>query len=305
MMIFKHLARLALFAVSASTFAAQAVVVTDMNGEHKWSQPAKRVVVLNWSAAEAMYVLGVKPVGVADPEGYNTWVKEPEAPEDITSVGMRGEPNMELIHQLKPDAILSGSGQPAAYDSLSQIAPVLSFDTFRDDHDNGQAVDDAFLKMAKVVGKEAQAKQYLAERTQKIAQWREALNKHFNHNIPKVTMVHFVDLSHASVSGNNSTVEYALSQLGIEPALQTNKSAWGQTNLPLQSLASIKDGVVIYVRPFAQEKRLFSSALWQHLPFVRQGNFLTVEPCWVYGSAASIEHIAQVATQALLTLPAR
>ena len=304
-MILKRVARLALFVGSLTTFTAQAFVVTDSNGSNEWQQPAKRVVVLNWSAAEAMFVLGVKPVGVADPEGYDTWVKVPKAPDNLTNVGMRGEPNLEQIHQLKPDVIISGSGQPAAYDSLTQIAPVLSFDTFRDDHENGPAVDEAFLNMAKVVGKEAEAKQYLAQRTQKIAQWREALNKHFNHQIPNVAMVHFADISHVAAYGNNSTVEYALSQLGIEPALPSKKTAWGETNLPLQSLAAIKDGVVIYIRPFAQEKKLLSSPLWKHLPFVRQGHFLTVEPCWTYGSAASIEHIAQAATEALLTLPAK
>ncbi|MBF8999035.1 ABC transporter substrate-binding protein [Vibrio nitrifigilis] len=303
MMTFKQLIQSALLVGSMASFCANAFEVKDAKGTHEWQQPAKRVVVLNWSAAEAMFTLGVTPVGMADPNGYDDWVKLPKRPTNMTNIGMRGEPNLERIHQLKPDVIISGAEQGSAYQSLAQISPVLSFDTFRVDHQNGPAVDQAFLNMAKAVGKEPEAKAFLAQRTKKIAQWREQLEAHFNHHIPKVVMVHFSDTSHVSAYGKNSTIEYALSQLGIKPALPSKQTAWGMTTLPLQRLAQVNEGVVIYIRPFTQEKKLFSSVLWQHLPFVNKGHFLTVEPCWTYGSAESVEHIAQAATQALLTLP--
>jgi iron complex transport system substrate-binding protein len=115
-------------------------------------------------------------------------------------------------------------------------------------------------------------------------------------------LVHFRDTSHVALYGANSTVEYALNKLGISLALPTPITAWGQVDKPVSELAKIGSGVLIYIKPFNDEKALFSSQLWRHLPFVRQHRFTAIEPCWTFGSALSIEHIAQATTQALLTL---
>lgn len=280
-----------------SVFAADAV------SEQHHQLHVTRVVALNWSSAEALLALGVVPVGIADSQGYSQWVRIPELPAGITDVGTRGEPNLELLRALKPELIISGPGMNTDMTSVSSIAPVLTLDTFRADHNNGMAIDRDFLTIAKAVGKEHTARQILRERDEKIHHWQQQLKQHFSGNLPPVTLVHFVNTSTAAVYGKNSSVEYALAQLGIQPAIATENTAWGETNLPLQRLASVRSGVLIYIRPFAEEKKLFSSILWKHMPFVQQHHFLVIDPSWTYGSALSIEYIAQATTQALLTLP--
>lgn len=276
--------------------------------ETSTSQPEQkqqmRVAALNWSAAEALISLGIVPVGVADPKGYSDWVKAPKLPEGITDLGTRGEPNLEVLHRLKPDLIITSPGLESALSSMPDT-PALIQDTFRDDHNNGQAIDRSFVEIAKAVNKEAQAQRILSQREANMNRWKEQLKQHFNGNVPRVSLAQFMNTSTAAVYGTNSSIEYALSQLGIKPAITTANNAWGVVNLPLTKLAAIDDGVLIYVRPFAEEKKLFSSVLWQHLPFVQKGHFLTIEPCWAYGSALSIERIAQATTQALLSLPAQ
>ncbi len=278
--------------------ADDAAVTSNSTGE----EDAPRVAALNWSSAEALVALGIEPVGVADPKGYSDWVRAPQLPSGVTDLGTRGEPNLELLHQLKPTLIITSPGLEGALATMPNT-PALVQDTFRDDHNNGQAIDRGFLDIAKAVNKQALGKRLLDEREQKINKWKQQLKDHFNGKVPPVSLAHFVNTSTAAVYGSNSSVEYALTKLGIEPAIKTPNSAWGEVNLPLAKLAGIGDGILIYVRPFAEEKKLFSSVLWQHLPFVKQGRFLTIEPCWTYGSAMSIERIAKATTQALLTLP--
>jgi ferric hydroxamate transport system substrate-binding protein len=69
--------------------------------------PAQRVVALEWTYVEDLLALGIQPVGVADIEGYNSWVKVPVALDpSVEDVGLRGEPNLEKIAALKPDLII-------------------------------------------------------------------------------------------------------------------------------------------------------------------------------------------------------
>ncbi len=285
--------------LSVGICLADDAAVTSNSADEKG---ALRVAALNWSSAEALVALGIEPVGVADPKGYSDWVRAPQLPNGVTDLGTRGEPNLELLHQLKPTLIITSPGLEGALATMPNT-PALVQDTFRDDHNNGQAIDRGFLDIAKAVNKQALGKRLLDEREQKINEWKQQLKDHFNGNVPPVSLAHFVNTSTAAVYGSNSSVEYALTKLGIEPAIKTPNSAWGEVNLPLAKLAGIGDGILIYVRPFAEEKKLFSSVLWQHLPFVKQGRFLTIEPCWTYGSAMSIERIAKATTQALLALP--
>lgn len=261
----------------------------------------KRVIALTWSSAEALLALGVTPVGVADPQGYRDWVQWPSMPNTVINIGTRSEPNLELIHTLKPDLIVAG---PALHDILSATvdANVLILDTFRADHTNSKAIDEDFLKLAHAIGKTKQAEHVLQQRAQAIQGWKQQLEQHFSGHLPKVTIVHFLSTTTAAVYGQNSSVEYALTQLGIDAAMPTSSTAWGQTPLPIQQLTAVGSHVLIYIRPFADEKKLFSSILWQHMPFVKQNHFLAIEPSWTFGSALSIKRLAQVTAQALLTL---
>ncbi len=265
------------------------------------SPPAKRVVALTWSSAEALLALGITPIGIADRQGYNDWVKEPQLPTNVVNVGTRAEPNLEKIHALQPDLIVSSSRRNVDLSSIAD-AQVLTLDTFNAQHDNGQAIDRHFLEIAKAVGKTETAKLVLKQRDAQINTWKQKLEQHFADGIPKVTLVHFLNTTTAAVYGQNSSVEYALSKLGISPAIPTQNTAYGVTHVPLEQLSSVGSQVLIYIRPFVEEQKLFSSVLWKHMPFVKQKHFLTIEPCWTFGSASSIERIAKVTTNALLAM---
>ena len=66
------LSLLPVFAGAASWQHEQGTLTLDKTPE--------RVIALNWAATEALLLLGVTPIGVADRDGYNAWVREPELP---------------------------------------------------------------------------------------------------------------------------------------------------------------------------------------------------------------------------------
>ncbi|MDC0611850.1 iron-siderophore ABC transporter substrate-binding protein [Vibrio sp.] len=283
------------------SLSSKAFTVTDSLGEHEFEKAAVRVITLNWGATEEVIELGLVPIGIADMKGYREWVSQPSLPDSV-DVGSRGEPNLEVLSALKPDLIVIGSGQKDLLERLQGIAPVLFFDNFRSDHKNSKAIDASFLQLAKALGVERNGQQRLARRDEVIKQYSQQLHEMYGANLPNTTLIRFVSESHARMYGKNSTVEFALQQLGIREALVTKNSVWGQTQRPLTDLAKIENGIVLYILPFAYEEKLKSLPLWQHLPVVRKGNVGTVGPVWTYGGALSIEYLAREITQSLLNL---
>ena len=119
---------------TALASAAFPRTIKHTRGELTLNQPAQRVIALEWTYVEDLLALGVQPVGVADIEGYNDWVKIPVALGDgVKDIGVRGEPNLETIATLKPDLIIDLADNAVNYAELSKIAPVLSFEPYPTD----------------------------------------------------------------------------------------------------------------------------------------------------------------------------
>ncbi|WP_236743945.1 ABC transporter substrate-binding protein [Marinobacter similis] len=78
-------------------------------GPCELDEPPQRIVALNWAATEALLLLGVTPIGVADKTGYATWVREPVLPDHVPNIGTRVAPSLEAIAELEPDLIVTSS----------------------------------------------------------------------------------------------------------------------------------------------------------------------------------------------------
>lgn len=90
-----------------TTTATGPVSVTDGIGRTvELDKPAERVVVLEWQQTEDLITLCVNPVGVASPDGYEQYVTAEKLPEDVASVGERGEPDLDAIYATNPDLIV-------------------------------------------------------------------------------------------------------------------------------------------------------------------------------------------------------
>jgi iron complex transport system substrate-binding protein len=70
----------------------------------------QRIVALEWLPVELLLALGVTPYGVADIPNYRLWVNEPALPDSVIDVGLRTEPNLELLTQMKPSFIVWSAG---------------------------------------------------------------------------------------------------------------------------------------------------------------------------------------------------
>ncbi len=285
---------------SQSSFAG--ITVEDSRGLQQLKDIPTRVAALNWDVAEQVLALGVTPIAMPDIDGYREWVMKPAVPDSVLNIGTRVEPNFQRLAALKPDLIIIASPQLDLLPRLEQIAPVLFYQTYSEHHDNAQAAIDNFKLLAKALGREQFAEARLAEMGRKIATMRLQLEQAYAGTLPKVTSFRFASMTSIYQFGDNSTAQYALSLLGIEPAIEQGRTQWGARQKRLKELRHVDDGIALYFQPFLQETELQSSVMWQAMPFVRGKRMNSIEPAWNYGGAISIEYMAQALTRSLLEI---
>ncbi|ABU74190.1 iron-siderophore ABC transporter substrate-binding protein [Vibrio campbellii] len=276
--------------------------VEDSEGVKTIKAQPVRVAALNWDIAEQVIELGVTPVAVPDIAGYSDWVVQPAIPEGVTDIGTRTEPNFSALKKLNPDVILIASPQKDLQERFSEIAPVLYYQTYSEQHSNAAAAIENFKKIAQLLGKEEQANNKLAAMDARIAVLKAELAKAYPDDKPKVTSFRFASTTSVYIYGNNSIPQYALEQLGFENAMDLPASQWGISQKRMTELKKVKNGIALYFEPFPYQDKLNRSPIWKSMPFVRSGQFSPVEASWSYGGAMSILYNAEAMAQSLLAL---
>ncbi|KIC20346.1 ABC transporter substrate-binding protein, partial [Leisingera sp. ANG-Vp] len=240
------------------------------------------------------------PVGMADVAGYEKWVVSPPVPDSVTDIGLRGEPNLEVIIGLKPDLILLTDEGIGMARQAERIAPVVHFNAFAKGQDNIAQGRENYLMLARLFGKEDTARANLAAMDARLAKQAEQIKTHFGGEVPKVTLVRFVDAKRAVVYGKNGPPHAALTALGLKSAIEIPSSRWGLAYKRIRKLAEASSGKVLYFEPFDQKAELFETALWQAMPFVKSGSFEALPPLWSYGGPLTVGQIGDAITEVLL-----
>lgn len=105
------------------TAMALSPLLWQMNTAHAAAIDPNRIVALEWLPVELLLALGIVPYGVADTINYRLWVSEPPLPDSVIDVGLRTEPNLELLTEMKPSFMVWSAGYGPSPEMLARIAP--------------------------------------------------------------------------------------------------------------------------------------------------------------------------------------
>ncbi len=205
-----------------------------MRGAQAADVDPQRVVALEWLPAELLLALGVTPYGVADIPNYRLWVNEPALPDSVIDVGLRTEPNLELLTQMKPSFIVWSAGYGPSPEKLARIAPGRGF-TFSDGKRPLAMAQRSLLEMADLLGKTQQAKRHLAE----FDALMESLRPRFaGRGDRPLLMISLLDPRHVLVFGENCLFQEVLDRFGIKNAWHGEAAFWGSVSVGMvQALA--------------------------------------------------------------------
>ncbi len=288
--------------LAATTPAFAQTTITDSRGAQTYDKIPQRVIALSWAVVEQLVELDVPLLAVADPAGYGLWVVQPALDPGVENVGLRNEPNVERIAELKPDLIVISDDQSELAPVLERIAPVVHFTLFSLDHDNAAATRSSYMELARLFDREDLARERLAGLDAHLGALRGKVERHFGDDLPKVTAISLMDQARVRVHGGNSTSQAALLALGLEPAFPQPATTWGFVQKRVEQLGPVDAGIILNIEPFRAADQLFPSPLWKAMPFVRERRFAGVRPSWTFGGAFSIGYLAEAFTEALLTI---
>ncbi|UFT99877.1 iron-siderophore ABC transporter substrate-binding protein [Radiobacillus kanasensis] len=294
-----------------NTDDSSAITVTDMYGEQTFKKTPERVVALEWVYAEDALALGVQPVGMADVEGYNSWVNiDAELSDEVVDVGTRQEPNLEAIAELNPDVIITaGYRHEAIMDSLKEIAPTLAFNPYPEEGEGNQyeEMTTTFNEIAKLFGKEKEAEQVLSD--------LDAAYKSVSEEISAAGIDNnsFV-LSQAYSSDNNPVIRLfkdnamatqIMEKIGLENAYESEGfQVYGFDETSVEALQNFQDAHFFYI--VQENDNIFSNQLagnpaWEDLAFVKEERTYQLPgDTWTFGGPLSAQVFAEQIKEALI-----
>ncbi|MDJ1156679.1 ABC transporter substrate-binding protein [Chelatococcus sp. SYSU_G07232] len=261
---------------------------------------ARRIVALDWGLAETLIALGIPPIGVPETRSYADWVVAPPLPAGVAEVGLRLEPNPEILQQLAPDLILTIAEHEAIRPLLARIAPTLALPIYGPE---GRPYDRAVAatgRLARLTGREAQGEALIATAETVMARARARFAGSGDGR--SVYVVSFLDGRHVRVYGKGGLFQDVLDRLGLRNAWQGETNGWGFATIGIERLADDPDASLIVLEPLPHDaQRTFrGSRLWRNLPFVRAGRVHRLPPVLMFGTLPAAVRFAELLTATLL-----
>lgn len=250
----------------------------------------KRVLTTDWTIAETMMLLGVTPIGLGQLSSYHTWVAEPQLPKSVVDIGLRSQPNRELIAELKPDLILISSFYATIEATLVKIAPIASITLYAPQDDIWHRLFAATREIAKQVGRVERGEQLLQGLTHQM----QTLKQCWQPNQRDLLVVQFIDERHVRVFGKQSLFNAVIEQSGLHNAWRKETNYWGFSTAALEELMPYTNATLIVVDPIPVgiANQLKTSGLWPMIPAVAENHLLHMPPVWSFGGVASASRFA-------------
>ncbi|MBS0876135.1 MULTISPECIES: Fe(3+)-hydroxamate ABC transporter substrate-binding protein FhuD [unclassified Tatumella] len=248
--------------------------------------PLSPVAALEWSAVEMLYVLGLTPMAVSDISGYNNWVSAPPVPPQVTELGLRTEPNLELLYSLAPRLLLLPQHSPLSVSRLQQIAPVWQYPFAVAGSTLLSVARQNILQLADRLERQPVAQQYLHSFDQQMAVYRQQLQPLAG---KKVLMFTLMSPRQALVLTRDSLFGEVVTATGLQSAWQGSSSIWGSVIVGIEQLLTCQADIVLQFSHGDQglTNALSGSPVWQQIPFNLQHRRRLIEPIWLYGSLYS------------------
>lgn len=199
---------LAIFCTITSAFAQENIQIKHSAGETTVTKHPKKVVIMDLSALETYYELGIPVAGVVDkvPDYLGEYNDAKYA-----KVGNVKTPDMEAVEALKPDFIITGGRMGSYYDSLSMIAPTIIFGV--DTENFWPSFEENIKTIASLHGKEQLAEEKLAalREKRKLVQQKAQADPH-------KTVVAMHINGRLNPSGPKSRFGFAYDVVDLKPA---------------------------------------------------------------------------------------
>lgn len=255
-----------------------------------------RLATLDWTLAETLAALEAPPAALAQLDAYHAWVGEPALPDAVIDLGLRSQPNLELLADLDPERILISPMFANLAPRLEAIAPVDTLTLYTPGRDTWTEMRELTRRVADIVERPKAGERLIEDTESRLTRLEQRLGD----DAPPLLVVQFMDARHMRVFGDNGLYQAVLDRLGLKNAWNGVTNAWGFSLVGIEALAGL-DARLVVVEPYPAGVRetLADSGLWRRLVERSRGEPLILPPVWSFGALPSAQRFAEQLATAL------
>ncbi len=262
------------------------------------AQSTPRIAAIDWAMMETAVALGVMPVAATELIQFRAGAVEPEIPETVADLGLRGAPNFELLQLTRPDLILISPFYTRYTGRLEAIAPVFSLPFYVKGEPPFAKALAAVTALGEKLGRAEEAHRVLDETEAALHAMRTRLA---GFAARPTYVINIGDARHFRAFGADSMFGDVLGRLGLGNAWVDRSQFTFAAPVPIENLAASPDARIVVVSDIPVEARetLRNSAIWRALPAVRENRVLTLANVAPYGGITAGMRFARLLTEAL------
>ncbi|AZS17571.1 ABC transporter substrate-binding protein [Paenibacillus lutimineralis] len=186
--------------------------------------------------------------------------------------------NLEKALELEPDLIITASTDEKEYEQLSKIAPTVMFNTF-------EKLDARMLLIGDLVGRKAEAEQWLAQYKEKTDQMWATLHKAGVQSDETASVLTFYPGDRLFVMASTGLSQVIYEQGGLKPLGKVQElldEGTGFKEISKELLPEYAGDRIFVLTPVDEEAKkstedMLASPLWKNLPAVQKGHVYTID----------------------------
>lgn len=266
----------------------------------KAAEPA--IAAIDWGLLETTLAIGAVPVAATELLQFRQIVVEPQVPDTVADLGLRGSPSFELLRMIEPELILISGFYEYQLPSLERIGPVLSLPVYEAGRPPYPLAQYSTATLGEKLGRQAQAQAYLEETEADLTGAGTALA---TVAARPFFVISLGDSRHFRAFGADTMFGDVLGRLGLTNAWREPTSYSAAAPVGIEALAREPEAFIVVIGPLPPEVKrgLGENALWNALPSVREGRVVYLDPINHFGALPSARRFARLLAAGIESLP--
>lgn len=174
-----------------------------------------RIAAIDWAMLETSVALGVMPVAATELIQFRSGAVEPDIPETVADLGLRGAPNFELLQLTRSELILISPFYTRYTGRLEAIAPVFSLPFYVKGEPPFEKALAAVTALGEKLGRAEEARKVLGETEAALHAMRARLA---GFSARPTYVINIGDARHFRAFGADSMFGDVLGRLGLTNA---------------------------------------------------------------------------------------
>lgn len=270
-----------------------------VGGRAPAAQPP-RIAAIDWAMLETALALGMTPIAATELLQFRKDAVEPAIPDNVVDLGLRGSPNFELLHLLKPELILISPFYTRHQAALERIAPILSHSFYVRGEPPFEKSLQALTVLGKTLDRKRAAEIAFNEANAALEIGKQSLSRFAERPF---YLVNVGDARHVRIFGSDSMFGDVLGRMGLRNAWNDKSRFTFAAPVPIERLSTESDAWIVVISEIPVEARssLRNSMIWNSLEPIRRGRLIMLGNINPYGGVTAGLRFARLLRDELLT----